>query len=354
MTATPHSIEDAIAASECKRTLQVYTWRAAFDWVKPFFFSKADQLADCINADESNSKWLVFIEGIEAGVRFSKQLHVSTMLINSQVREKNPELWDKLLDTAQFEAKVLITTNVVDCGVNFKDPLLRKIASFSFDKDEILQQLGRKRRSKNEQVELYLYDQPPEIIRRKIGNLTNMQAALELWNSPNGNAEFLSRFIYGDELPQVRKLFSISSDEKPALNSLAKEKIADDGSLLSSFETAEKDGGFPKYICKALHQKVPTDPALWLDGRKNGSAEVAFKSFLQKWIGKSISEEEQNAFSKSFRLFYTEAFGKTSGDRADRAWQARAIRNRLIKLNWGYTLEVKDFNWKIIEFKGEY
>ncbi len=216
-----------------------------------------------------------------------------------------------------------------------------------------MQQLGRKRRSKNEQVELYLYDQPPEIIRRKIGNLTNMQAALELWNSPNGNAEFLSRFIYGDELPQVRKFFSISSDEKPALNSLAKEKIADDGSLLSSFETAEKDGGFPKYICKALHQKVPSEPAQWLDGRKNGSAEAAFKSFLQKWTEKPILEEGQSTFAKCFRALYTEAFGKTSGDRADRAWQARAIRNRLIKLNWGYTLEEKNYAWKIIKFKGD-
>lgn len=345
MSATPDPILEALAEAE-SHALTIYHWPRDFSWVRPFFFSAVEQLAQRINEDTTGDKWLVFISGIDEGTRFSQLLKASYTLINSQTRRNDPEQWEKLLGNESFETKVLISTSVFDCGVNFKDPALRKIATTSHHVDVIIQQLGRKRRKKSEKVDLYLYDLPLREIRHRKSHVLKALGALE---KINNRAEFLSSYIYGEELPLVRGFFWVSSDGQEHLNPLVKCNLTTDYELLSSLEVAalKKESSFPKLICKSLGQKVPTDPAQWLDGRKNGSAEENLKKFLQRHLNRPVEESEQDAFSKHLRSLYIAAFGQAKNDRSDRPWGATAIRNRIEPLNWGYTINEKDNVWII-------
>ena len=350
MSATPEPILEALAEAEI-HALTIYHWPRDFSWVKPFFFSDAEQLAQRINEDTTGDKWLVFMGGIEEGALFSQLLRVPCILINSKTRKNDPDQRQALLETERFEAKVLISTSVLDCGVNFKDPALRKIATTSHHTDVIIQQLGRKRRKKSETVELYLYDLPLDEIRRRKRQTAR---SLEAIGKIGQRAEFLSSYIYGDDLPLVRGFFWISSDGQEHLNPLVKCNLTADYELLSSLEVAtlKEKSGFPKLICKALGQKIPANPAQWLDGRRNGSAEENFKKFLQKNLNRPIEEAEQDVFAKRLRSMYIAAFGKNKNDRPDRNWQAPTIRNRIEPLNWGYTINEKDKVW-IIHKVGE-
>jgi len=352
MSATPSAIIGTIAQKERPNTLTVYTWKSDFNWVKPYFFSDVAQLAECINTDGGDAKWLIFIESIEEGTRFSKLLKCSCSQVSSATREVNSAQWDSLLDDETFESKVLISTNVLDSGVNFKDPRLRKIVTFSHDAVEIIQQLGRIRRNKNEIIELYLFDIPLPELRQRKNSVRKALKALELIDH---KAAFLESYIYGDALPPVRKFFSVSKEGEATLNLLAKKHLEANYELLSTLEKAavkNKGYSFSGYICKVLGQKLPSAHNQWLDGRKNGTNEKTFANFIQKNLQRPIDENEQEAFSNNFRSLYVAAFGKAQKDRADRNWKSTAIRNRLESLNWAYTLEVSNGIWKIIRSQG--
>lgn len=66
-----------------------------------------------------------------------------------------------------FDGKILITTRALDCGIDFKDPQIKNIASNVFDFISSLQCIGRRRISQGETINLYLQDYYPSEIQRR-------------------------------------------------------------------------------------------------------------------------------------------------------------------------------------------
>jgi len=64
-----------------------------------------------------------------------------------------------LVENECFICQVLITTSVLDCGINIKDPSLKNIVIETFDKTSFLQMLGRIRiNDYSTMINLYIYE----------------------------------------------------------------------------------------------------------------------------------------------------------------------------------------------------
>lgn len=109
--------------------------------------------------------------------------------------------WNRLLTKNEFEQQVLITTSVLDCGINIEDESVKNIAICTEDRTEFVQMLGRRRlNGKNDRVKLWVLDPDPRSLRTKNHNFKNLlylsqqlflaqskekrEVADEIWNNP--------------------------------------------------------------------------------------------------------------------------------------------------------------------------
>lgn len=155
--------------------------------------NRVDALRACIPKPSYQSKTLIFVQRREDGLALEKALNkdcskddkdavfidrmsklepetneettsseseAETYTEDTQNEKlRKNEAWNTLLETGQFQYKVMIATSVIDCGINIKDPNLKTIAIFANEKTEFLQMIGRKRLNidSQEKVDVWVY-----------------------------------------------------------------------------------------------------------------------------------------------------------------------------------------------------
>lgn len=125
---------------------------------------------------QGNYKWLVFVDDIRYGMELERLIkrkfrqlakeqessdgvdNKVVMLSSGYMRDqRTTEEVDRIIRTSVPSAKVLITTSVLDNGVNIKDIDVRNLIIFADNETEFIQMLGRKRKDA-QQLKLYIYE----------------------------------------------------------------------------------------------------------------------------------------------------------------------------------------------------
>lgn len=77
----------------------------------------------------------------------------------AEEQQRKNEAWSYLLKTGKFDYNVLISTPVLDCGINITEEHLKTIVIFADDETSLLQMLGRKRLDPktNDVVDVWVY-----------------------------------------------------------------------------------------------------------------------------------------------------------------------------------------------------
>ncbi|WP_312340080.1 DEAD/DEAH box helicase [Anaerospora hongkongensis] len=112
-------------------------------------------------------KWLIFVTNKQDG---------QDLLINIgseyadyiDAHTKNSEAYVKIYREGKFEKKVLITTSVIDNGINIIDLQVKHVVILVFDKVSFLQMLGRKRIELNQKITLYLMENEEKKLNWKL------------------------------------------------------------------------------------------------------------------------------------------------------------------------------------------
>lgn len=97
------------------------------------------------------------------------ELQEKKVVMLSSDFEKNEESMDEVNMVAEkniFRAQVIISTSVMDNGINIEDPKLRNMIIIADNKAEFIQMLGRKRRDK-QQLKLYIVQQPKDYFAKR-------------------------------------------------------------------------------------------------------------------------------------------------------------------------------------------
>lgn len=142
MSATIGVIENSInrMSEETKAKCHIYNQPIDYSYIKPYVFDEIEDIVRLIKNDKTDDKWLVFVRKIEESKPFIKILGKENVTF---VRSGKIELINQIALTSTFETKVLVTTCVLDNGVNFKDEKIKHLVTTEFDKTKFIQEVGR-------------------------------------------------------------------------------------------------------------------------------------------------------------------------------------------------------------------
>lgn len=258
-------------------SVRSYVWHYYFPRslrkLKIYYFDDYEQIAERINADDK--KWLVFINNKEQISRFYKKIQREFEVVHAG--KKDAEVIEQIVNHERFEQDVLITTKLLDNGVNFKDSELRNLVIDTISETEFLQMLGRKRITENEEISLYIPKKskkyfsdyfhqsikPTEAVLRKYSdcndNLTDEDEQTRAIVIKNANKfkikEAIQNLLLDSEECSILRRYAVFDQEELRINELGKHKI----DILSAF-------------VRSMNDKITTD-------------EWAFVKEQLKWLG---------------------------------------------------------------------
>lgn len=157
------------------------------------------QYVETIGVDKDN-KMVIFVESKLYGEKLEKAFKdtggASAIFINAKNKnDKNnkdedetaKQAFNKIVETERFEQDVLITTAVLDNGVNIKDEKVKHLLILSFDRTQYLQMLGRVRNC--EKLTLYIPRNPKAMVQSKL-NATRGQLYRVIKEVADKNGEY--------------------------------------------------------------------------------------------------------------------------------------------------------------------
>lgn len=146
------------------RQFQRYVFPSDYGHVNLHFFKDMDEIIAQID-DDQDQKWILFMASKKAGKELDKQFGNRSIYLDADSKETAE--WYQLLKKNCFSQQVLITTAVLDCGVNVIDPKLCNIVIFTDSRASLIQMLGRKRCQDGERVNLFVYDIDEKTIAKR-------------------------------------------------------------------------------------------------------------------------------------------------------------------------------------------
>lgn len=131
--------------------------------------------------ESDNAKWVVFTDSKQRGYKLKAQIEKigkSCVFLNSDnlhpIGHHRDEITArtvaKIADEESFETDVLITTKVLDAGVNIKEKNVNMVC-FLTDRIDFVQAVGRKRVMGNERVNLFIPEYATKDVRRWISRV---------------------------------------------------------------------------------------------------------------------------------------------------------------------------------------
>ena len=138
-----------------------------------------EELCDYIKKQDSSDKWLVFVASKKDGEKFRDSLKeddVETVFLTSDSKNKPSSLekvennksdeenekeheyqtYKNIVENEKFSETVLISTSVLDNGINIKDTTVKHVVIDMLDRTEFIQMLGRIRVGDDQKINLYI------------------------------------------------------------------------------------------------------------------------------------------------------------------------------------------------------
>lgn len=161
-------------------TAIIYDLEPNYSYIKTHLIKNNDNaLVDKIShTHNKDSKWIIFVKSKKEGKTLKEKLNqkqISSEFISSESKTESNTAYQQIIKESKFDVEVLISTAVIDNGVNIKDKAVKNIAISVFDYTSFIQMLGRVRPIEEQKINLYLFDFPinkiEETINKNYNNL---------------------------------------------------------------------------------------------------------------------------------------------------------------------------------------
>lgn len=169
MSATEQNMCEYIESMESVDEFQKYEMPRDYSYIESLtFFTSFDLIKDLPKKIlRDNSKAIYFVNDISKGVDLYKSYKDKAMFCCSKNGNQktveayknyvDPEKVKTMLREERFEENFLITTSVMDAGVNIKDKAVKSVIVDIKDLDVMIQCIGRKRSlDKSDKIHLYI------------------------------------------------------------------------------------------------------------------------------------------------------------------------------------------------------
>lgn len=269
----------------------------------PSFFRGIDDLMPVINRT-AGEKWLIFISSIQRGKalqqRIKKETGRKAVFLSSE--NKADKRWKTLSTEERYDEDVLITTKVLDNGVNISDKGVRHIVIPFCDQTEFMQMLGRRRTAEGERV--YLYVEVPTI--QKVNTLRHgVETKQNAINgvkrcAPNRRNALLAK-MWEAGRKDINSLFYINETGNLTPNFLAEKKLKQLSDFYSTLAAHYKEGAcYEKTVLTWI--KMEKSEPVYL----GQTVSEGIIGFLSHWEGEKIQMVEWENFYKEFEHLYNQ------------------------------------------------
>ena len=310
------------------------------------YFNEYRDLLEQIKAT-GNEGWLIFVQSKEEGRKLVEEIGSDACFISAD--SKDSEEWQTLLSEERLPCRILVTTSVLDCGINISDGNLKHVVIPYVDRAMFMQSLGRKRFKDAPQFTLYV----KAVDKQRLNGLMKQNRDLVILADKIEDMEekgkdinrvideFLDANVSQAELALV---YYKKSERKWRLNYPYAHKLHRQQLFYQSLKVDVDQHGesaFPRLVHQWLDQPDAYDEQNWLgyDIAKEGMQ--ALLAFLGEYNGRLLStESEQRTFSITLHRYYKSITGDRRNDnRGDGYKKTSALNTCLKKL--GISGEVK-------------
>ncbi len=291
------------------------------------------------------NKWLVFVDNKKTGQKIKERLtNAKIQAVYFDADTKKPKkTWDDLIVRQRFDSEVLISTQVIENGVNIIGSEIKNIAIFSIERTTFIQELGRKRKAPSEIVNVWAY--VPSIER-----LTGMQKKIG-WHLKIAN-QLRSTRDYGKAVSLLwdyhksisyRSLYYVNEDGKFCVNPYAEEILRNKYRYIA--ELLENDN-YMEIVVGWLNGVVIEDSF-------EGTAEQPSKlnDLLLDYVGKTITDSDFTPVRQAIVAEATKRQIKYIRDDRKDSLSAKSLNHLLKMLEIPLELSKSCKQWKITSVK---
>lgn len=291
-----------------------------------------------------NNKWLIFVSSKESGKKLLQDIiekcpDITVSFITAEnkdkifknqtdttSKEKSPgEVFVSLTNECKYECNVLISTTVLDNGINVKDTLIKNVAIDIFDETTTIQCAGRLRYSDGEsKINLYLQRYNRAAVNKKISTCRKVFDFFKNNNKYNYDANKLLQ----NEIPG---LFYYKSNVELELNNFAKEKANIDFNFFTMCN--EKVYEDPMYFFKLQCKWLGLDNVDILEKQvydENKQQIIELLRLYQNKYGNHLSAADIESLGKEFQKCRIKLYGKRKSDRKDRVIDGITVMNKFL------------------------
>ena len=146
-------------------------------------------LAEKVIASEGNGKWLIFVSTRKFGKTIQEEIDEKSgapccTFISAESKSSmdadERKMYNEIIENEGFSQKVLITTSVLDNGVNLRSDV-RHVAIDAFDRIQFLQMIGRVRIEHGEKLHLYIKEHTNDSLKSRMkSEVVDLMKRLEL------------------------------------------------------------------------------------------------------------------------------------------------------------------------------
>lgn len=319
----------------CNRTLIYYNFKRNFKYIKFKYFDKKADLLNIIEHSSKESKWIIFVPSIKVGDDFKEKLGDDAVFITAD--SKKNKIYNEIVKEERFSCRILISTSVLDNGINICDPLVKHIVIFSHDESEFLQMLGRRRVQEGDFINLYLFSSSINNATTKLYQVKNqIKLILDCKKNP---ISFLNQSLSNPNIPKGMLYFDKGGCH---VNKLSEKKLYSLKIFLETLINKFKEDGRKAFILTQLSWlglESTYSEDLWLDFNSNNEAFNAFINFLDENCNKELEGNELTEFQEKFKVLVNAAYGKQNGDRSDRVYKTTKMRSILKSHSLTYKIE---------------
>lgn len=258
MTATSYDVIEEIADAEksefeypenqapiyiMPRVLLRYHQKPDYSKYEIEFISDLYQVIDGIK-EKPEEKWLIFVDKKVTGEELRDKLleeflDDTNRVINFDAQKKKEiltsnkgnnlnDFWKKLLSDLKFEQQVLISTSVLDCGINIIDSDVKNIVISTDEHAEFIQMLGRRRLNKDDnKLKLWVVEKSQKSLQAIKQKYEEALKISEKWENAKNKKE-LNKVLYEiweNDSSLIHSSFMPSGNATLCVNYLTKNQL---------------------------------------------------------------------------------------------------------------------------------
>ena len=231
-----------------------------------------------------------------------------------------------------FENRMLITTKVLDNGVDFKDRKIKHIICDIFDLESAIQCLGRKRViDKDDTCVFYIRDYQSyelNLFYKKI--IEQLEPVLLLREN---EADWIKQYGKDREYKDYTIFYDFDYTNDWKINELRFEKLLSDEAVI--LDMKEKRTSYKEEILKYLGETV-SDKSVELEDIVQEKVQDIIEIYLQNNVDKKLSKDEQKSFVDVCDI----------RDRFNRQQTSIGQIRQYLEVNYFYTVQSKRFKEK--------